>query len=56
MDSEEDYLRSVAESFLPLLLAEQDHVSTVFRLLMREVVTCRCVRPRLCRASHVPRI
>jgi len=55
MDSEEDYLRSVVESLLPLLLAEQDHVSSVFRLLMREVITCRCVCPRLSPACLVLR-
>ena len=44
IDGEEDYVRSVVESLLPLLLSEQDHMSSVFRLLAREVLTRRVVR------------
>ena len=55
IDGEEDYVRSVVESLLPLLLSEQDHMSSVFRLLAREVLTRRVVRSSAAHAPHVNR-
>ena len=45
-DNEQDYIRSVVESLLPLLLPEAEHTSTIVRLFLREALTCRVVRTR----------